>query len=159
MGKTTAGRKAVATYLLSSKWKQCCIFPAYKAKTFSVLLSGRQNRLVPRAPSHRGSKAGRSEIGAVRGNEGPASAHTQSCLSTKQERADPLTQIGPCLETDSWFSRNPYIIGNKVGQTKTGSAGAGEHTHDFPRRLNSTSPGRPRGPTLLTTIEAPSTGR
>ena len=34
----------------------------------------------------------------------------------------------------------------------------GEHTYNFPRRLNNVSQGKPRGPTLSITIEAPSRG-
>ena len=54
-------------------------------------------------PNFTEANAGISEIGAARGNQGP----TQPCLAhraavnIKQERADPLTQIGPSLEINS----------------------------------------------------------
>ena len=65
--------------------------------------------------------------------------------------APPLKQIGSLLEL--------YITGNKLEQTKTGGTGAGKHTHNFSRRLNSISEGRPRGPNLLIKIEAPHLGQ
>ena len=47
-------------------------------------------------------KAGRSESSAARGSQGPAKlqlAH-RAAINTKQERVDPLTQIGLSLEMD-----------------------------------------------------------
>ena len=64
-----------------------------------------------------------------------------------QEKADPLTQTGPSLEREL-VHQKLYIIGNKLGQTKTGGEEQEEHTYNFPRRLNSASQGRARGPTL-----------
>ena len=57
--------------------------------------------LRPYSPE--GNKAGRSEISAGSGNHDPAQpqlAH-RPAISIKQERADPVTQIGLSLETDS----------------------------------------------------------
>ena len=49
------------------------------------------------------SRAERSEISEARGNQDPAEpgfSH-RAANRTNQERSDPLTQIGPSLETDS----------------------------------------------------------
>ena len=47
------------------------------------------------------SKAGKLEISAAKGNQGPTQpwlSH-RAVINTKKERADPLTQIGPSLKT------------------------------------------------------------
>ena len=79
-------------------------------------------------------KAGRSEIHAARGNQGPAQPQLthRAAISTKQETADPLTQMGPSLETDSWFIRN-YTLLDKLGRTKMGTGAGGTHPH-FPQK-------------------------
>ena len=94
-------------------------------RAYFVPLSGRQNTWFLGPYSTKVSKAGRSEIGAARENQGPAwpQLARRAAISTKQERADPLTQIGPSLETQ--LIPQLYIIGNKLGQIKTGGAGAG----------------------------------
>ena len=53
------------------------------------------------------SKAGRSEISAAMGIQGPTEpwlSHRAANI-TKQERADPLIQTGLSLETDNQFIR------------------------------------------------------
>ena len=59
--------------------------------------------MVPRPYSTEASKVGRSEIGARRENQCTAQLQLthRAAISNKQERADPLTQIGPSLETNS----------------------------------------------------------
>ena len=86
------------------------------------------------------------------------SSHTELLLAPNRKELTLLHRLATPLKWTASSSETIYIIGNKLGQTKTSGAGAKEQTHHFPRRLNSASQGRPRGPILPIVIEGPSRG-
>ena len=104
-----------------------------------VHLSGRSNTRVQGPYSTETREAGRSEIGAAWGNQGPAQSQLphRAAISTKHERADPLTQIGHSLETDRQFTSNYTLLEISWDRPRQVVQGKGENTHNFPRRLNS----------------------
>ena len=66
-------------------------------------------------------KEGISESGAARviqGSAQPQRPH-RAATYTKQERAGTLSLIVPCSGKQTAFNQKLYIIGNKLGQTKT----------------------------------------
>ena len=64
----------------------------------------------------------------------------RAAIYTKEERANTLTMMIPLLPWNGQlFNQKLYIIGNKLGQIRQEGQGQGEHTHNFPRRLNSAS--------------------
>ena len=104
-------------------------------------------------------KAGSSESDATRGNSGlcPALAQTQNCcLHQAGESWHFYTDCLPPSEINNYLMRNYTWLEINWGRPRQETSQQGEHSHNFPRRLNRASQERPRGPTLPITTEAPS---
>ena len=88
------------------------------------------------------------------GESGPRQVlvNIQSCHQHQSGKSWPSYTYCLLPWNEQLVYQNLYFIGNKLGQTKMGRLGAGEHTNSFRRRLNSVSQGRPRVRTLLITL-------